>query len=114
MRPAISPLLQVFTHSLLLHIVFVGKFVSREGRVQLHNEPYTLSLIYYGFCFSEQNWCEYFADWKDTPMNFCNKKMKYFWEGPYQIAQLDSKALTLIVQNSMNTRPTQVVEWHQS
>lgn len=57
-----SPLLQVFTYSLLLHTVFVGKLVSREGKVQLCDEPYTFLLIYYGFCF-EQNWCEFFADW---------------------------------------------------
>lgn len=56
----------------------------------------------------EQNWCEFFVDWKATPMNFCNKKLRYSCDGLYQIAGLDSKALTLsstqYYENRIHTR----------
>lgn len=93
-----QPSLLYFRHSPILFAYILSSweslFLGKAG-CKLRAEPYTFLLIYYGFCFSEQNWCEFFADWKDTPMNFCNKKFRYSLEGCYQIAQLDSKVLTL-------------------
>lgn len=34
------------------------------------------------------------VNYLQTPVNFCNKRLRYSREGLYQIAQLDSKAFT--------------------
>lgn len=100
------------THSLFIILpLWESLFLGRQGAIMCKALYLPIHLLW--LLFSEQNWCEFFGDWKDPPINFCNKKLRYSWEGLYPIAQLNSKALTLSSTKYHENR-TQLVEGHQS